>query len=76
MKEKLIIALADALEMEINEINPKDSFREYKNYSSLSELSVLAMLDSEFSIEIEMQEYNKLKTIDDLINLVIKRSSK
>jgi acyl carrier protein len=70
MKEKLISALAEALEMEISEITPYDNFRDYKNYSSLSELSVLAMLDSEFGIEIEMQEYNKYRTVDDLVKLV------
>jgi acyl carrier protein len=70
MKEKLIAALADALEMTINEISSQDNFRDYANYSSLSELSVLAFLDSDFGIEIEMKDFNKLKTVDDLINLV------
>lgn len=76
MKDKFIEAFAEALEMEISEINVQDVFRDYKNYSSLSELSVLAMLDAEFSIEIEMIEYNKLKTVNDLINLVTKDPSK
>jgi acyl carrier protein len=75
MKEKLIAALADALEMAINEISPQDNFRDYANYSSLSELSVLAFLDSDFGIEIEMKNFNKLKTVDDLINLVSNHTS-
>jgi acyl carrier protein len=70
MKEKLISALAEALEMETNQINPEDNFHEYPNYSSLTELSVLAMLDSDFGIEIEMKEFNKFKTVEDLIKLV------
>ena len=37
-------------------IKPEDNFRDYENYSSLTELSMLAMLDSEFGIEIEMKE--------------------
>jgi acyl carrier protein len=70
MKEKLIASLAEALEMEPGNINPDDLFRNYENYSSLTELSVLAMLDSDFGIEIEMNKFNSLKTVEDLITLV------
>lgn len=70
MKEKLINALAEALEMESANIRIQDFFRDYEAYSSLTELSVLAMLDSEFGIEIEMKEFNNYKTVEDLIKLV------
>lgn len=70
MEEKVINALAEALEMEILEINVGDKFRDYENYSSLTELSVLAMLDSDFGIEIEMDEFNRYNTVGDLIKLV------
>ena len=73
MNEKLINALAEALEMDASIIKPEDKFRDYENYSSLTELSMLAMLDSEFGIEIEMNDYNKLKTVSDLISLVSSR---
>lgn len=76
MKDKLINALAEALEMEGDKIEMEDNFREYENYSSLSELSVLAMLDSEFGIEIEMKEFNKYKTVGDLLQLVAGHSAK
>lgn len=70
MEEKVINALAEALEMELTEISAGDKFRDYENYSSLTELSVLAMLDSDFGIEIEMKEFNSFKTVEDLIKLV------
>lgn len=70
MKDKLITALAVALEMEPERIKPEDNFRDYENYSSLTELSVLAMLDSDFEIEIEMKDFNNFKTVEDLIGLV------
>lgn len=76
MKEKLIKELADALEMESMQINLKDNFRDYDSYDSLSELSVLAMLDSEFGVEIEMQKYNKYITVEDLLELVKSHNSK
>ena len=70
MKEKLIIALAEALEMNPSKIKLADSFRDYENYSSLTELSILAMLDSDFRIEIEMKEFNKYRTVEELLELV------
>ena len=70
MKEKLITALAEALEMDPQKINIDDKFRDYENYSSLTELSVLAMLDSEFNIEIEMKEFNKYLTVGELLELL------
>jgi len=73
MKEKLVNSLAEALEMEPERIKPGDTFRNYENYSSLTELSVLAMLDSDFGIEVEMKEFNNYKTVEDLINLVSAR---
>ena len=76
MKEKLINALAEALEMEPSKIKTEDKLRDYENYSSLTELSVLAMLDSEFGIEIEMSEFNKYRTVDDLLKLVSSNSLK
>ena len=70
MEEKFIEALAEALEMEASEIKLSDILRDYENYDSLTELSILAMLDSDFGIEIEMEEYNKYKTVEELFNLV------
>jgi acyl carrier protein len=76
MEEKFNKALAEALEMEISQVNESDNFRDYENYSSLTELSVLAMLDSEFGIEIEMSEFNQCKTVMDLAQLVLSKSLK
>lgn len=70
MREKLISALAEAFEMEPGKIKPDDTFRDYETYSSLTELSVLALLDSEFGIELEMKDFNKYRTVEDLVKLV------
>jgi acyl carrier protein len=75
MKEKLITSLAEALEMDPEQIKTEDNFRDYENFSSLTELSVLAMLDEEFGIEIEMKDFNQYKMVGDLVNLVTERSS-
>ena len=74
MEAKLINALAEALEMEEVEIKLNDDFREYDNYDSLTELSILAMLDEEFGIELEMEEYKKYLKVKDLLELVENKS--
>ena len=74
MEQKLIAALAEALEMETDNIMLVDKFREYENYDSLTELSVFAMLDEEFGIELEMNEYKQYITVNDLIRLVESKS--
>jgi acyl carrier protein len=76
MKEKLIEELAEALEMDPGMIKLEDNFRDYETYDSLTELSVLAMLDSEFGVEIEMNEFNKYITVEDLLKLVESHNSK
>jgi acyl carrier protein len=70
MEQKFIAAFKEAMEMEDKGIAIIDNFRDYENWNSLRELSVLAMLDSEFGIEIEMEDFNKLITVQDLFNLV------
>lgn len=73
MKEKLFEGLAEALEMEKEQVKEEDTFRDYDNYDSLTELSVLAMLDEEFGVELEMQEYNKCQTVGDLLAMLAGR---
>lgn len=73
MKDKLISSLAEALEMDVTSVKPEARFRDFENYSSLTELSILAMLDMEFNIEIEMKDFIKLVTVNDLINLVVSK---
>lgn len=70
MEQKFINAFAEALEKDPNTINVKDNFRDYEEYSSLTELSILAMLDSEFGIEIEMNNFNNYRTVGDLLRLI------
>jgi len=66
--------LAEALEMDASKIKLEDKFRDYENYSSLTELSILAMMDSEFGIELEMKDFNNLTTVNDLLDYIEKNN--
>jgi acyl carrier protein len=68
MEEKFLNAFKEAMEIEDKEVKLGDKFRDYEGWSSLKELSVLAMMDSDFGINLEMKDFNKLITVGDLYN--------
>ncbi len=73
MEEKFIALFKEALEIEDREPQLTDTFRDYDEWDSLSYLSVIAMLDDEYGVEIETEDFVMLKTIQDIINEVNKR---
>lgn len=73
MEEKFTEQLKEILEMEGQEINLTDNFRDYDNWDSLANLSVIAMLDDEFGVYIETNDFRKLITVGDLLSEVKNR---
>lgn len=71
MENKFIEALQEALEMEDQEINFEDNFRDYDTWDSLSRLSLIAVLDEEFEVQIEDEKFEKLITVKDLYEAVV-----
>lgn len=71
MENKFIEALQEALEMEDQEINFDDNFRDYDTWDSLSRLSLIAVLDEEFDVQIEDAKFEKLITVKDLYDAVV-----
>ena len=74
MQDKFIEAFKEALELE-NEVNLSDQFRDYDEWDSLARLSLIAMLDDEFELQIENEQFEKLETVEDLLNAVKKASA-
>ena len=75
MEEKFYSVLKEALEMEDQQLSMDDKFRDYEGWSSLKELSVLAMMDSEFGVELEMKDFNRLVTVGDLFGYIREHGS-
>ncbi|MFT4804305.1 MAG: acyl carrier protein [Cyclobacteriaceae bacterium] len=63
---------SEALEMEMHDIKPTDEFRNLEGWDSLSRLSLIAMLDEEYNIQIEDEDFEKLKTVEDIMKTVQK----
>jgi acyl carrier protein len=75
MKEKLISALKEALQIEGRTIELTDTFRDYEEWDSLSRLSLIATLDEEFGIQVEDKDFELLITVEDLLKEIEKRSN-
>lgn len=65
--EKFIKLFAEAIDRE-EEIKMEDEFRKYDEWNSIAYLSVIAMMDEEYETQIEMADFKKLRTIQDIFN--------
>ena len=72
MEKKFIEQLKDILEIENIEVNLEDNFRDYENWDSMAALSVIAMIDDEFGVVINGEDFRNLNTVGDLIQAVKK----
>ena len=73
MEEKFINLLKEILEIEDRDLNLSDEFRHYPEWDSLGYLELIAMMDEEFGVAIENEDFGKLITLQDLIDEVKKR---
>ena len=59
MKQKFIDQFRETLEIEDRTISESDNFRDYDEWDSLTLLSVIAMIDEEFGVIIESNDFKK-----------------
>jgi acyl carrier protein len=60
---------AEAVEIEdASALSANTEFRKLKEWDSLAYLSVIALLDEEFDVQIEMDDFRKLKTIQEIFD--------
>jgi acyl carrier protein len=67
---EFIIAFAETIEREAATINVSDCFRDYEEWDSIALLSLVAMLDDNYAVNIPRDIFEKLETIQDLIDQV------
>ena len=72
MEAKFVEIFKETVEMEDAAIDVNTKFRELENWDSLTFLSVLAMLDEEYDVIIEGNDFRKLETLGDLLNEIRK----
>jgi acyl carrier protein len=57
-------------ETEENAFTPDTDFRELDEWSSLISLSIIAMVDEEYNVEINGEDFRQATTISDLYEVV------
>jgi acyl carrier protein len=75
MENRFIELFKETLEIEENTVQLTTVFRELEQWDSLAFLSVIAMIDEEYDIVIEGNDFKKLLTISDLIEEIKKRQA-
>jgi len=73
MEQEFINKFKEALEINDQVITLDTRFRDLEDWSSLAFLSILAMIDEEYDVIIEGNDFKNLITINDLINEIKKR---
>ena len=70
---EFIEKFAEAVEVEdASTLSANTEFRNLEEWSSLAYLSVIALMDEEFDVQIEMEDFKKLKTIQEVFEACTK----
>ena len=61
---------AEAIDVEASRLSPQTEFRQLDEWDSLAYMSIIAMIDEEYSMQIEQLEFKKLVTLQDIIDYI------
>ena len=75
MEQKFINLFIETVGVEGREIFMSDEFREFEEWDSLALLSVIAMIDEEYDLIIESNDFQNLKTVGDIYNYLTSKSN-
>ena len=73
MEEKFLECFKEVVEIEDRDLSLTDHFRDYEEWDSLAFLSVIAMIDEEYNVLIEGNDFKKLETVGDILNAIKER---
>lgn len=71
--ENFYIKLADFLE--VDTVQPDDVLNDFETWDSLTVLSVIAMIDSDYGVNMNAEDFKEIKTAEDLRNYVIEKKN-
>lgn len=61
--QNFIEKFAEAIDVDANELTAETEFRNLDEWDSVAYISVIAMMDEEYDIQIEMPTFKTLKTV-------------
>ena len=68
--QKFIENFAEAIDIEASELTAETEFRNLDEWDSVAYISVIAMMDEEYDIQIEMAQFKQLKTLGDIAEYI------
>jgi acyl carrier protein len=71
MEERFLKLFKEVLEKDDDSVNIEDEFRNLNEWDSLAVLSILAMINEEYDVTIPRNDFEKLKTIQDLYLYIV-----
>jgi acyl carrier protein len=66
MSKEFIEIIAEAIEVEANNIKITEDFRAYEEWDSLAMLCVIAALDENYGVVIDTAIFKEFKTLEDI----------
>ena len=72
IREKLTEILVSEFEIEAEKITPEASIQSDLGIDSLDVVDMVVLIQDEFGIKLQAQDFKDVKTFDDLVNLLEK----
>lgn len=69
-RQEFLNSLEEILELDPNTLTGDEALQDLEQWDSLAFLSVIAMADEHFNIVIQGDKLEKVKTVEDLVDLV------
>lgn len=70
--QNFIEKFAEAIDVEATELTAETEFRTLEEWDSVAYISVIAMMDEEYDIQIEMPIFKTLKTLGAIVDYIEK----
>lgn len=70
--QEFIEKFAEAIDVEASELTADTEFRNLDEWDSVAYISVIAMMDEEYDIQIEMSQFKQLKTLGAIADYIEK----
>lgn len=68
--QEFIEKFAEAIDIKANELTAETEFRALDEWDSVAYISVIAMMDEEYDIQIEMTTFKTLKTLGSIAEYI------
>ena len=74
--ENFLQNIKETLDIDAKVLKMSDEFREYEEWDSIANLSVIAMIDVEYDLIIDNNEFKNISTLQELWNKIQRKNKR